>query len=143
MAVRNVIGVARKFPDLAVQGVMLRKYGQEIIKATAGKKIHGTGAIPGGVNKNLSIAERDGFLTDIDQILEWSRGALKIASDYTTEHLETSPISARSTRTTSPSSATTGPWTSTTATCAPSTRRARRSSTRSTTRTTSTTSPRR
>ena len=48
---------------------MMRKYGQEIIKATAGKKIHGTGAIPGGVNKNLSIAERDGFLKDIDQML--------------------------------------------------------------------------
>jgi NAD-reducing hydrogenase large subunit len=36
-----------------VQGVMMRKFGQEVIKATAGKKIHGTGAIPGGVNKNL------------------------------------------------------------------------------------------
>jgi NAD-reducing hydrogenase large subunit len=27
---------------------MMRKFGQELIKATAGKKIHGTGAIPGG-----------------------------------------------------------------------------------------------
>jgi NAD-reducing hydrogenase large subunit len=86
--VRNVIGVAKKHPQLAVQGVMLRKYGQEIIKATAGKKIHGTGAIPGGVNKNLSIAERDGFLTDIEQILAWSRSALGIAKDYTSTHLK-------------------------------------------------------
>jgi NAD-reducing hydrogenase large subunit len=84
---RNVIGVAKKFPDLAVQGVMMRKYGQEIIKATAGKKIHGTGAIPGGVNKNLSIAERDGFLNDIDQMLEWCRASLKIAKDYTLAHI--------------------------------------------------------
>jgi len=87
-AIRNVIGVAAKFPDLAVQGVMMRKYGQEIIKATAGKKIHGTGAIPGGINKNLSIAERDGFLADIDRMTEWARGALKLAKDYTLEHLE-------------------------------------------------------
>ena len=87
-AIRNVIGVAQKFPDLAVQGVMMRKYGQEIIKATAGKKIHGTGAIPGGVNKNLSIEERDTFLKDIDQMTEWARGALKIAKDYSVEHLE-------------------------------------------------------
>ena len=86
---RNVIGVAAEYPDLAVQGVMMRKYGQEIIKATAGKKIHGTGAIPGGVNKNLSIAERDEFLKDIDQMLEWSRGALKIARDYTVDNVET------------------------------------------------------
>jgi NAD-reducing hydrogenase large subunit len=84
---RNVIGVAQKFPDLAVQGVMMRKYGQEIIKATAGKKIHGTGAIPGGINKNLSIGERDGFLKDIDRMLEWCRASLKIAKDYTLEHI--------------------------------------------------------
>ena len=87
-AIRNVIGVAKKFPDLAVQGVMMRKYGQEIIKATAGKKIHGTGAIPGGINKNLSIEERDGFLKDLDQMIEWAKGALGIAKDYTAEHLE-------------------------------------------------------
>jgi NAD-reducing hydrogenase large subunit len=86
-AVRNVIGVAQKYPELAVQGVMMRKYGQEIIKATAGKKIHGTGAIPGGVNKNLSIGERDGFLKDIEQIVAWSHGALQIARDYTLAHM--------------------------------------------------------
>ena len=86
-AVRNVIGVIKEFPELAVQGVMMRKFGQEIIKVTAGKKIHGTGAIPGGINKNLSIAERDSLLKDIDQQIEWSRGALKIAKDYTIEHL--------------------------------------------------------
>ncbi len=85
---RNVIGVARKYPELAVQGVMMRKYGQEIIKATAGKKIHGTGAIPGGINKNLSIAERDGFLKEIDQMLAWCRTSLTIARDYTLEHLD-------------------------------------------------------
>ncbi len=87
-AIRNVIGVAKKFPELAVQGVMMRKFGQEIIKATAGKKIHGTGAIPGGINKNLSIAERDSFLKDIDQMIEWARGSVKIARDYTIENLE-------------------------------------------------------
>lgn len=87
--IRNVIGVAIKYPDLAVQGVMMRKYGQEIIKATAGKKIHGTGAIPGGINKNLSIAERDIFLKDLKQMLDWSKGALKIAKDYTVANLDT------------------------------------------------------
>ena len=88
VAIRNVIGVAAIFPDLAVQGVMMRKFGQEIIKATAGKKIHGTGAIPGGINKNLTIEERDGFLKEMDQMLEWCRGALMIAKDYTVENLE-------------------------------------------------------
>lgn len=89
VAVRNVIGVARKHPELAVQGVMMRKYGQEIIKATAGKKIHGTGAIPGGINKNLSIAERDALLKDLPQVITWARSAVALARDYTLQHLAT------------------------------------------------------
>jgi len=86
-AIRNVIGVAIKHPDLAVQGVMMRKFGQEIIAATAGKKIHGTGAIPGGINKNLSIAERDSFLKgadplNIDKMIAWAQGALDFFKDF-------------------------------------------------------------
>lgn len=86
-ATRNVIGVAMEHPDLAVQGVMMRKFGQEIIRATAGKKIHGTGAIPGGINKNLSIEERDEFLKgadplNIDKMIAWSQGALDFFKDF-------------------------------------------------------------
>ena len=86
-AIRNVIGVALEHKDIAVQGVMMRKFGQEIIKATAGKKIHGTGAIPGGINKCLTIEERDSFLkgTDpmnIDKMIEWSHAALDLFKDY-------------------------------------------------------------
>ena len=44
---RNIVGVATAHPELARQGVLLRKYGQEIIRITAGKRIHGTGAVPG------------------------------------------------------------------------------------------------
>lgn len=71
-ATRNVIGLVLANPGLATQAVLMRKYGQEVIKATSGKKIHGTGAIPGGINKNLSIQERDELKKDIDQMLEWS-----------------------------------------------------------------------
>jgi NAD-reducing hydrogenase large subunit len=88
MATRNIIGIAAAYPELAKQGVLLRKFGQEVIRATAGKKIHGTGAVPGGINKNLTVAERDEFLKDIDQIHEWGRNAVKIAKDYTLENLE-------------------------------------------------------
>jgi NAD-reducing hydrogenase large subunit len=86
---RNVVAVIGEHPDLAVQGVMMRKFGQEIIQRTAGKKIHGTGAIPGGINKNLSIEERDFLLADIQQMIDWSRKAVRIAKDYTLENLET------------------------------------------------------
>lgn len=86
-SLRNVIGVALKFPDLAVQGVMMRKYGQEIIEATAGKKIHGTGAIPGGINKNLTTEERDKFLKgadpmNIEKMISWAVAALQFFKGY-------------------------------------------------------------
>ena len=86
-AIRNIIGVALEHKELAVQGVMMRKFGQEIIKATAGKKIHGTGAIPGGINKNLSIEERDSFTKgadpyNIDKMIDWSLGAIEFFKDY-------------------------------------------------------------
>ncbi|HQO03061.1 MAG TPA: Ni/Fe hydrogenase subunit alpha [Spirochaetota bacterium] len=92
-AIRNVIGVALMHKELAVQGVMMRKFGQEIIRATAGKKIHGTGAIPGGINKNLSIEERDEFLKgadplNIDKMIEWSQGALDFFKDYHAKNTE-------------------------------------------------------
>ena len=51
---------------------MLRKYGQEVIRMVSGKRVHGTGAIPGGMNKSLTKDERDYLLKDIDQIINWS-----------------------------------------------------------------------
>ena len=70
---RNIVGVIEDSPEIAKQGVLLRKYGQEVIRVTAGKRIHGTGAIPGGVNKSLSPEEIDYLQKDIDQIVHGAR----------------------------------------------------------------------
>ncbi len=78
VAKRNIVGVAEKYPDVAKRGVLLRKFGQEVIRITAGKRIHGTGAIPGGVNKAVTIAERDELLKDIYQMIAWSREAVQL-----------------------------------------------------------------
>ena len=85
--IRNVIGVAMEHKELAVQGVMMRKFGQEIIKATAGKKVHGTGAIPGGINKHLTKEQVDEFLNgpdpmNVDKMISWSQDALAFFVDY-------------------------------------------------------------
>ena len=85
-AKRNIFEVIRQNPELGLRAVLMRKFGQEIIEATAGKKIHGTGAIPGGINRNLDIATRDRFLSQADQMLEWSQGALAIARGYVEDH---------------------------------------------------------
>ena len=79
VARRNVVGVIAAHPDIARQGVLLRKYGQDVIRLTAGKRIHGTGAVPGGVNKSLARAERDALLADIYQVIAWSRDAVALA----------------------------------------------------------------
>ena len=73
---RNIVGVAASYPDIARKGVSLRKFGQEVIRLTAGKRVHGTGAIPGGMNKSLTVAERDSLRQDIYQMVAWSREAV-------------------------------------------------------------------
>jgi NAD-reducing hydrogenase large subunit len=76
VAKRNIVGIVAAYPDIAKQGVLLRKYGQEVIRITAGKRVHGTGSMPGGVNKNVSLDERDYLLKDIDQMISWSNDAV-------------------------------------------------------------------
>lgn len=85
---RNIFEVLKQHPKLALKGIKLRKFGQEIIKFTSGKKIHGAGAIPGGVNKNLSIQERDYLLKDIKDIYAWADETVNIAKNYIIDHID-------------------------------------------------------
>lgn len=82
---RNVIGVIQEYPDTAKKAVLMRKFGQEVIKATAGKKVHGTTSVPGGITKNLNVEERDALATDIDTMLEWSVEGLELCKKVTRE----------------------------------------------------------
>ncbi len=76
---RNIVGVIEAHPEIARQGILLRKFGQEVIRLTAGKRVHGTGAIPGGVNRHINRGERDYLLADIYQIIAWCRDAVHLA----------------------------------------------------------------
>ena len=78
---RNIVGVAEKYPDIARKGILLRKYGQEVIRLTAGKRVHGTGAVPGGVNRSLTVDERKDQLKDAYQMIAWSREAVQIIKE--------------------------------------------------------------
>ena len=78
---RNVVGVLASYPDVARQGILLRKFGQEVIRITAGKRIHGTGSIPGGVNKPISAAERDELSRPLPDVLAWARLGVKLVAD--------------------------------------------------------------
>jgi NAD-reducing hydrogenase large subunit len=76
---RNIVGVIAKHPDIAKKGVLLRKFGQEVIRITAGKRVHGTGSIPGGMNRHVSREDRDMLQRDIAQTLAWAEDAVAIA----------------------------------------------------------------
>jgi NAD-reducing hydrogenase large subunit len=78
VAKRNIVGVIAAHPEIAKKGIFLRKYGQEIIRMTAGKRVHGTGSIPGGVNKSLTSEERATLQKDIYQMIAWSRDAVQL-----------------------------------------------------------------
>lgn len=84
---RNVVGVAMEYPELAKKGILMRKFGQEIIKMIAGKRIHGIATTPGGVHKTISVKERAYFLDgkdipSIDTMVEWSLEVLEFLKAY-------------------------------------------------------------
>jgi NAD-reducing hydrogenase large subunit len=88
---RNVMAVAEEHRELAIQGITMRKFGQEIIKAIAGKKIHGILAVPGGVHKTFTEKERDYFLDgkdmeNIDTMVSWSQAMVAFIRDYHEKH---------------------------------------------------------
>ena len=79
VAQRNIVGVAMAYPDAARQGVMLRKFGQEVIRITAGKRVHGTGSVPGGMNRAVDAAERDTLRAQLPEVLAWAEAAVDLA----------------------------------------------------------------
>lgn len=87
---RNIVAVASENLELAKKGILMRKFGQEMIKALAGKKIHGILAVPGGVHKTFTKEERAYFLDGIkiptiDTMISWSKEIIDFMKNY---HLE-------------------------------------------------------
>jgi NAD-reducing hydrogenase large subunit len=87
-AVRNVVGLIGENPDLALKAVNLRKYGQEIIRTLGGRKVHPSFAVPGGVNKALTAAERDTILSGVDEQIETIQVGLSIMKDWAAKNQE-------------------------------------------------------
>ncbi|MFO0869327.1 MAG: Ni/Fe hydrogenase subunit alpha [Pirellulales bacterium] len=73
---RNVFGLIRSHPEFAADGVLLRKFGQDIIERLGGKRIHPAWCVPGGVNEPLSAEHRDGILAGVPAALDRARRAL-------------------------------------------------------------------
>ncbi|WP_456380750.1 Ni/Fe hydrogenase subunit alpha [Thiolapillus sp.] len=89
---RNVLGLVEANPELVKRVVALRKWGQEVIRSVFGKRMHGISSVPGGVNKNLSAAERDRLLNgedgllSMDQVIDYAREGLQLFHDFHEQH---------------------------------------------------------
>jgi NAD-reducing hydrogenase large subunit len=82
-AARNVVGLAQKHPELARDGIALRKFGQQAIERLAGERVHPSWTVPGGVNRPLAAEDRDFIRGELPiarsiarRTLKFFRGAL-------------------------------------------------------------------
>src|SRR6476619_6906906 len=66
----NLFGVLEKDPQLARDGIALRKFGQQIIERLGGKRIHPAWVVPGGVSDPLTQEDRDAILQAIPDALQ-------------------------------------------------------------------------
>ncbi len=66
---RNLLGLVDKHPDLALSGIRLRKWGQQVIDLVGGRRIHNPWIVQGGVASPLTMAKRDEILSGIPDAL--------------------------------------------------------------------------
>jgi NAD-reducing hydrogenase large subunit len=81
-ATRNILGVAEKFPDLAVRGIRLRKFGQELSERITGKKIHIIGIVPGGMAFPLTEENRKALLAWIPEAIETVQMGINLIKSF-------------------------------------------------------------
>ncbi len=78
-AQRNIFGLIDKQPELAMRGIKLRKFGQELIEKIAGKRIHSSDWImPGGAKWPLTKERADYLSANLPEALDSTQKTLEI-----------------------------------------------------------------
>jgi NAD-reducing hydrogenase large subunit len=78
-AERNIFWLIEKKPDLAIQGIKLRKFGQELIEKVAGRKIHSSDwIIPGGGKWPFTKQNADYLLSNLPEALDITLKTIKV-----------------------------------------------------------------
>lgn len=89
-AVRNIIGIAGKFPDIAKKVIRNRWLCAKMLEIVSGKSIHPITAVPGGVSRPLTEEERDTALPLAEEVLEFAKFSIEFAkNDIFPKHLDT------------------------------------------------------
>ena len=95
---RNVIGVIEKHPELARDGIELRKFGQHTIEILCKERVHPSWIVPGGMKEPLTAAGRGEILAGLPQAKEIARRALGLFKsvldrfDEEIRHFGTAPM---------------------------------------------------
>ncbi|NQT66028.1 MAG: Ni/Fe hydrogenase subunit alpha [Actinobacteria bacterium] len=80
-SIRNVIGIAQKFPDIGKKVVRNRHLGARMLEIISGKSIHPVAAVPGGYSKVLTSEERDEALKMAKEVLEFAKFSIDYAKN--------------------------------------------------------------
>ncbi len=79
-AKRSIFGLMDSNPEIARDGIRLRRFGQRVIELLAGKRLHPTWIVVGGVAEPLSEAAREeilGMIPEAYEILQRTLGWFK------------------------------------------------------------------
>jgi NAD-reducing hydrogenase large subunit len=89
---RNIFGVIARHPEMARAGIRLRGYGQQIIEALGGKRIHPAWVVPGGVSDPLDSPVRDRLLAGLPEALRTARDTLALFKLMLADHAEAARV---------------------------------------------------
>lgn len=81
-AIRNVIGIIKANPELALKAINLRRYGQQIIERLGGKRIHPNLTVPGGVNSPLGPKDRDEIAAELKTMMAIAQEGIGIIKSW-------------------------------------------------------------
>lgn len=80
-SVRNVVGIIGAAPDIAKKVVHYRHLTAQILEKFAGRAIHPTFSMPGGVSKPMTEAERTEILPSAKELLDFSKFSIQFAKE--------------------------------------------------------------
>ncbi|WP_292460771.1 F420-non-reducing hydrogenase Vhu subunit A [Methanothermococcus sp.] len=86
-AVRNIIGIIDKAPEVAKKAIALRKFGQTIVEKTGGRPVHPVSGIPGGISKPLKEEERDELLNEVDTLIEYAKDGIELIKSLNEKYM--------------------------------------------------------
>ncbi len=88
---RDILGVVKGAPELALKAIGLRKTGQHIVVTVGGRASHPVAAIPGGMSKGITAQERDEMAAMVAAGMDDAIMAAGLARESTMRLLEQYP----------------------------------------------------